>query len=250
MRMSGLIMTGALSLAALCSCGRSGIEQTLEAIIEKKTTDEKGLAETARPAETIPATTAASAGKEEQKIPAIELEPIRITPETETFSVAELDISIDLQEVSMPEIPRYELQNSIAELHLDAITVNEDSGAIVMDSKVLFAVNDSTISQSGKQYLDKLLDVYVETLFNDKYKDSIKEILLVGHADTTGSEADNQKLSEARAASVKEYCAQKKPELAPYLRSEGHGENEPLFDENGKEDKAASRRVELYTVFK
>jgi outer membrane protein OmpA-like peptidoglycan-associated protein len=49
-----------------------------------------------------------------------------------------------------------------------------------------------------------------------------------GHTDSSGSESFNQKLSEDRAKSEREYLLENFPKLDPsFLRSAGYGESQP-----------------------
>ena len=71
---------------------------------------------------------------------------------------------------------------------------------------------------------------------------------LVGHTDTIGDEAPNQKLSEARAQAVKDWLVQSLQIDGTRIRVEGRGEREPLPEVNRNGDAAAqqlNRRVEI-----
>ncbi|WP_370526495.1 OmpA family protein [Pantoea sp. Ap-967] len=73
----------------------------------------------------------------------------------------------------------------------------------------------------------------------------VNKIKVVGHTDSVGSDAYNQKLSERRAASVAEYLISQG--LAPQkVTSEGHGESEPVADNDTEEGRAHNRRVDLH----
>jgi len=65
-----------------------------------------------------------------------------------------------------------------------------------------------------------------------------------GHTDGVGNDAYNQKLSEARAASVVTWLtAHKIP--AAQLKSKGYGKTKPVADNNSDEGRAKNRRVEI-----
>jgi OOP family OmpA-OmpF porin len=101
---------------------------------------------------------------------------------------------------------------------------------VSLGSDVLFEFDKTTLRPEGRQKLDELAE---------RIKDAqVESILAVGHADRIGSEQYNEKLSDARAASVKEYLAQKgiPPER---VRSEGRGENEPVTGDQCKGQKGA-----------
>jgi outer membrane protein OmpA-like peptidoglycan-associated protein len=65
-----------------------------------------------------------------------------------------------------------------------------------------------------------------------------------GHTDAVGADDYNQKLSEARAASVVAwFTAHRIP--AAQLKSKGYGKTRPLADNNSDEGRAKNRRVEI-----
>ena len=65
-----------------------------------------------------------------------------------------------------------------------------------------------------------------------------------GHTDSTGSTAHNQRLSDARAASVVAYLASKGV-AADRMTSKGYGESQPIAPNNTAAGRAENRRVEL-----
>lgn len=67
-------------------------------------------------------------------------------------------------------------------------------------------------------------------------------VYIDGHTDKTGTEAHNDKLSELRAAAVKDYLA-KKGIKANRMKTRGLGESQPIDTQNA--NSAANRRVEI-----
>jgi outer membrane protein len=67
---------------------------------------------------------------------------------------------------------------------------------------------------------------------------------VVGHTDSTGSEAHNQRLSERRAEAVSAYL-QRKGIAVGRLSAFGAGESEPIADNRTAEGRAQNRRVVL-----
>jgi len=53
----------------------------------------------------------------------------------------------------------------------------------------------------------------------------------------------NRRLSERRALAVKEFTLTEHPDLAEIMETVGLAYNHPILDENGNEDREASRRV-------
>ncbi len=67
-----------------------------------------------------------------------------------------------------------------------------------------------------------------------------------GHTDSQGSEANNQSLSEKRAAAVKDYLLAKFPEIQrDQLTSKGYGELKPVASNDTAEGRAKNRRVDF-----
>jgi len=67
---------------------------------------------------------------------------------------------------------------------------------------------------------------------------------VIGHTDSTGSEAYNQALSERRAASVVAYL-ETRGISAGRLKASGAGESQPIADNSTREGRALNRRVVL-----
>lgn len=103
----------------------------------------------------------------------------------------------------------------------------------------LFDFDRSDIRPDGKKVLDGLL-AQAKTL-------GLEAVIVVGHADWTGPEAYNQKLSERRAASVKNYLAQNGISTER-IQAEGRGETQPIADNKTREGRAKNRRVEIEIV--
>lgn len=75
----------------------------------------------------------------------------------------------------------------------------------------------------------------------------LEVVIAVGHTDSMGSDAYNQRLSLARAASVKAYLvSQGIP--ADRIRAEGKGESEPVASNDTAEGRAKNRRVDVTVV--
>ncbi|QID19622.1 OmpA family protein [Nitrogeniibacter mangrovi] len=70
-------------------------------------------------------------------------------------------------------------------------------------------------------------------------------VTVVGHTDSTGSEAYNMKLSQDRAQSVTTYLASRG--VAPArMTATGQGESMPVADNATAEGRAQNRRVEMF----
>ncbi len=90
---------------------------------------------------------------------------------------------------------------------------------VTVAADALFDFNKAVLRPEGKQKLDELVAKAGAI--------KLEVILAVGHTDRIGSNAYNQKLSEKRAAAVKEYLVAKGIE-ANRVYTEGKGETQPV----------------------
>jgi OOP family OmpA-OmpF porin len=102
-----------------------------------------------------------------------------------------------------------------------------------------FDFDKSVIKPAGKAKLDDLVG---------KIKDiNLEVIIAVGHTDSVGSDAYNQKLSVRRSEAVKAYLVSKGIEKNR-VYTEGKGEKQPVADNKTAEGRAKNRRVEIEVV--
>ena len=76
---------------------------------------------------------------------------------------------------------------------------------------------------------------------------NLEVIIAVGHTDSVGSDAYNQKLSLRRSQAVKAYLVSKGIDKTR-IYTEGKGEKQPVADNKTKEGRAKNRRVEIEGV--
>ena len=102
-----------------------------------------------------------------------------------------------------------------------------------------FDFDKSVLKPEGKAKLDDLAS---------KVKDiNLEVIIAVGHTDSVGSDAYNQKLSVRRSEAVKAYLVSKGIEKNR-VYTEGKGEKQPVADNKTAEGRAKNRRVEIEVV--
>ena len=96
---------------------------------------------------------------------------------------------------------------------------------LTLSTDVLFDFNKPELKDAGKQKLDE---------FANQLKGAkVDEIVVVGHADRIGSENYNEKLSEARAQSVKDYLAGRGA-TTNVITAQGKGESQPVTGDQCK----------------
>jgi OmpA-OmpF porin, OOP family len=95
------------------------------------------------------------------------------------------------------------------------------------------------VKPEGRAKLDDLID---------KVKGiNLEVIIAVGHTDSIGTAAYNQRLSVRRAEAVKAYLVSKGIEQNR-IYTEGKGESQPVADNRTAEGRAKNRRVEIEVV--
>jgi len=75
-----------------------------------------------------------------------------------------------------------------------------------------------------------------------------KRVLVAGHTDTTGNPDSNLKLSEARAASVRDWLADAAGLPLTHFAIQGYGDTRPKATDDTEAGRAANRRVEITLV--
>ena len=106
-------------------------------------------------------------------------------------------------------------------------------------AEAVFAFDSAVLRPAGKAALDDLLGK-VQGMDTDV-------MITVGHTDSIGSNAYNEKLSLRRAASVKAYLVSKGID-ASRVYTEGKGETQPVADNKTAEGRAKNRRVTVEVV--
>jgi OOP family OmpA-OmpF porin len=113
------------------------------------------------------------------------------------------------------------------------------SEKVTFAADAFYDVNKAVLKPEGKAKLDDLVSKMAGI--------NLEVIIAVGHTDSDGGDAFNQKLSVRRADSVKEYLTSKGVEKNR-VYTEGKGEKQPVADNKTKEGKAKNRRVEIEVV--
>jgi len=113
------------------------------------------------------------------------------------------------------------------------------SEKVTMAADAHFDFDKAVLKPEGKSKLDDLVGKLKAV--------NLEVIIAVGHTDSIGSTAYNQKLSVRRAEAVKAYLVSKGIE-ANRIHTEGKGESQPVADNKTKDGRAKNRRVEVEVV--
>ena len=135
----------------------------------------------------------------------------------------------------------------------DKISVGEN-GNIILSEGVFFDLGSSELKQEGIVVLDELIDAFATFLSDPNTTKYVDSIVISGHTDSTGGEADNRKLSTDRANSVLNYLlggrGEKLAGYAPFFCAAGYGETRPVADNDTSEGRAQNRRIEISMILK
>lgn len=141
-----------------------------------------------------------------------------------------------------------DLTTAFSNADLD-ISIDEITGEVVLSDSILFGVNEYNVSAAGKAFLKSFIEIYSSVVFNGEYDDFVSTILVEGHTDTSGDYDYNLTLSQNRADSVRDYCLSSEcnttntAQLSELMEAVGYSYDDPIYDNNGNVDLAASRRV-------
>jgi outer membrane protein OmpA-like peptidoglycan-associated protein len=131
-----------------------------------------------------------------------------------------------------------DLRRQTAGTGVDVIRQGDDL-ILRMPAGITFAYDRYDIQPQFQQTLDQV----AQTLgaYNQTYID------VLGHTDSTGSDAYNQGLSERRAQAVASYLTSRGVQSAR-IATRGYGESAPIATNATEEGRASNRRVEVKVV--
>src|ERR1044071_1103404 len=139
-----------------------------------------------------------------------------------------------------------ELYAIAAEARTEVKAVNDrvsalDDYDVQQTAAVTFRTNSAVLSPEAKRTLD---DLAAKTEGHKAFM-----IAVYGYTDSTGSDAKNFRLSQARADAVVQYLAvQHKIPLRRFVTPMGYGKTEAVADNTTKEGRQQNRRVEVKMI--
>lgn len=120
---------------------------------------------------------------------------------------------------------------------IDVTRTDDDEIRVTMRNEILFDYNSAALRSSSRDELREMASVFNE------YRDTT--IVVQGHADSTGSESYNQRLSERRANSVSGYI-EDLGVRGSRIDAMGFGESKPRASNASASGRQQNRRVEIY----
>lgn len=108
--------------------------------------------------------------------------------------------------------------------------------AITIQAEALFDFDKSVLKPAGRASIDDAVSK-MKTL-------DVTAIIATGHTDSRGTDEYNQRLSERRATTVKDYMVSKGVPAAK-ITMQGKGETQPVATNKTDEGRAKNRRVDI-----
>lgn len=107
------------------------------------------------------------------------------------------------------------------------------------EDQISFAVAAASLAPDAEPLLDKLAEILGQC--------PNVAVEVAGHTDSDGSEAANRRLSQERAAAVRQALSERGVE-AERLSAVGYGQAQPIAPNDTPENKARNRRIELIVI--
>lgn len=114
---------------------------------------------------------------------------------------------------------------------------------VELSGDILFDFDKRAIRSEAKALLKKVSDIIMA------YKS--QDVIIAGHTDSKGAKSYNQRLSEKRAESVKEWLSENGGISSNIMKTIGYGESRPIAENNNPdgsdnpEGRQKNRRVEI-----
>ena len=108
---------------------------------------------------------------------------------------------------------------------------------VTLSADALFAVNSAELGPDARQELNELANQI-------RQRDDLTRVFIAGHADSTGSDAINDPLSQRRADSVARYLASQGVDTG-LLETRGYGSRQPVASNDTDAGRRQNRRVEV-----
>lgn len=135
----------------------------------------------------------------------------------------------------------------------NSITIS-DTGNLVLSESVLFSRGSFELKEDSRQVLDQLALGLASFLGTSDRIQYIDTIVIGGHADSTGSDDINRKLSSNRANAVLSYLMTTQncclEPFAQYFCAAGYSSTRPVADNSTFEGQALNRRIEISVILK
>lgn len=129
------------------------------------------------------------------------------------------------------------MERATAGTGVDVTQTADNQLKLNIPSDISFDINSAVI----KPNLRPILDQFAQGLANQPNT----EIRIIGHTDSTGSDAINNPLSVNRAASARNYLVSRGVS-GQRIQIDGRGSHEPIADNYSEAGRARNRRIEMF----
>ncbi len=169
-------------------------------------------------------------------------------------AVAYQELQINLYDELLEEF-KDDLQDWGATIEKETLTIR------FQEPDVLFDMGSAKLTKRFRDIISDFFPRYISIIYSAKYKDNIEEIRIEGHtslewtkdADENESYFGNMALSQNRTRSVLKYSlsvlsnVEHQSWTKRYITANGLSSSRLILNNEGKEDKQKSRRVEFRT---
>jgi outer membrane protein OmpA-like peptidoglycan-associated protein len=160
----------------------------------------------------------------------------------QTLEETQSDLESARRDLAAQGAARAEAERRLAEVMQSLSSLGEvkqdgRGTVLTLEGGVLFQSAKSTLMPPARERLEQVAHALAAL-------DPAQTIIIEGHTDSRGADEMNQRLSQARADAVRDYLVERgvRPER---IRAEGHGEEQPIADNESAEGRANNRRVEI-----
>ena len=148
-----------------------------------------------------------------------------------------------------------QITDSLVDIIGDASKVSiGDNGNIILSEGVFFDLGSSNLKPESVTVLNGLIDAFSAFLSDSNTLQYLDSIVIAGHTDSTGTDADNRLLSTDRANSVLNYLLSGRggalSDYASYFCAAGYGETRPVADNSTFWGQAQNRRIEISMIIR
>ncbi len=137
------------------------------------------------------------------------------------------------------EAQKQEMEAATQGTGVQVTQTSDNQLKLEIPSDISFAVGSARVDSN----FEKVLDAFATGLVQNP----VTTLTIIGHTDSSGSDAVNNPLSLRRANSVRDYLNTKGVSPSRIL-TEGRGSREPLVANDTKANMAKNRRVEIYVA--
>jgi outer membrane protein OmpA-like peptidoglycan-associated protein len=148
----------------------------------------------------------------------------------------EVDVSNEGEVYTLTVVEEAGMEQKVEFTAMELSKILTEKGSVALHG-ILFDTGQATIKEESKGELRSVGDLLTQ-------QPSLR-LEIQGHTDNVGGADANRRLSDARAAAVKQYLVAQFGVSADRLTTSGLGDTKPVADNATEEGRAQNRRVEL-----